>query len=71
MTDPRVTRMADVIVRHSLDLQPGDLVSISGSPLADDLIRETYRAALRAGAHPVVQTQLAGLTEILLSEGSD
>jgi aminopeptidase len=71
MADPRVSRMADVLVRHSLGLQPGDLVVINGSTLAYDLIRETYRAALGAGAHPIVQAQPSGLTEILLNEGSD
>ena len=71
MADPRVQRMADVLVRHSLGLQPGDLVVINGSTLASDLITETYRAALRSGANPVVQTQLPGLTEVLLTEGSD
>jgi aminopeptidase len=71
MTDPRVRRMAEVLVRHSLDLKPGDLVVINGSTLAEDLIRETYRSALNAGAHPVVQMTVPGLSEILLKEGSD
>jgi aminopeptidase len=71
MTDPRVARMANVLVHHSLGLRPDDLVVINGSTLAADLIRETYRLALHAGANPVVQTQLPGLAEILLPEGSD
>lgn len=71
MTDPRVTRMADVLVQHSLSLRPGDLVVINGSTLATDLIRETYRAALSVGANPIVQPQISGLTEILLSDGTE
>lgn len=71
MTDPRVSRMADVLVHHSLSLKPGDLVVINGSTLAEDLIRETYRSALTVGANPIVQTQIPGLSEILLTEGSD
>ena len=71
MADPRVSRMADVLVRHSLGLQPGDLVVINGSTPASDLIRETYRAALIVGAQPVVQSPVSGLTELLLTEGTD
>ena len=71
MTDPRVKRMAEVLVNHSLGLQPGDLVVINSSTLAGDLVREVYRSALGVGAYPVVQTQLPGLSEILLTEGSD
>jgi aminopeptidase len=71
MSDPRVVRMAEVLVQHSLGLRPGDLVVINGSTLAADLIREVYRAALRAGANPLVQMQFPGLAEILLREGND
>jgi aminopeptidase len=69
--DPRIAKMARVLTEHSLSLSPGDTVLISGSLLAADLIRETYRRALVLGAKPIVQTQLSGLTEILLTEGSD
>jgi aminopeptidase len=71
MVDPRISRMAKVLVQHSLGLRPGDRVVINGSTLAADLIRETYRESLKAGAHPVAQVQLPGLTEALLTEGSN
>jgi aminopeptidase len=63
--------MANVLTEYSLGLKPGDLVVISGSTLAADLIREAYRSALRLGANPVVQAQLPGIQEILFADGSN
>jgi aminopeptidase len=71
MADPRIERMADVLIRYSLGIKPGDLVVINGSTLASELIQESYRSALQAGAKPIVQTQIPALSEILLKEGSD
>lgn len=68
--DPRITRMAQVLVQHSLNLKAGDRVVINGSTLAADLIKEVYRESLRAGAFPIVQTQLPGISEIMLREGN-
>lgn len=70
MIDPRVAKMADTIVGYCLDLKPNDTFLIAGPPAAAPLIRETYRAALHAGAHPIVRLSLPGLDEILYAEGS-
>ncbi len=70
MLDPRVSKMADVLVNYCLELKPGDTFLMAGTSLAAPLIRETYRAAFRAGAHPVVRVSLPGLDEILYAEAS-
>ncbi len=70
MLDPRVAKMADVIANYCLELQPGDTFLLAGPTGAAPLLRETYRAALRAGAHPIVRVSLPGLDEILYSEAS-
>ena len=31
MADPRVAKLADVLVRYSIDVQPGQLVVIEGA----------------------------------------
>jgi aminopeptidase len=69
--DPRVERWAQTLVGYCLNVQPGQLVVINSTPLAEPLIVATYREVLRAGAHPVVRLQMAELQRLLLAEGSD
>jgi aminopeptidase len=71
LPDPRIEKMARVIVEYSLGLGPRDLVLIQSEVPGYPLVRETYRAALRAGAFPYTRTELPELAEIRLGEGSD
>lgn len=71
MLDPRIARWAKTLVGYCLDVQPGQVVVITASPLAEPLIAATYREVLRAGAHPIVNAQLPGLNKILLEDGSE
>ncbi len=71
MRDPRVAKHADLLVNYSLGLQAGELVRIDGGTVATPLIQELYRAALRAGAHPVIRTKVDGLDGIFFEEASD
>ncbi len=61
MTDPRVEKLASVLVHYSLELQRGQLVRIRGSALAAPQILALYRTALEAGAHPVVRAGIDGI----------
>lgn len=70
MTDPRLTKMAQVLVHYSLALKEGELCSINTSPLAAPLVREIYREALLAGAHPLIRLNMEGLEELMLRHGS-
>jgi aminopeptidase len=71
MTDPRVDRLADLIVGYSLDLREGDVIRIDGLDLAAPLAVALYRSALAAGAHPYTNLSLDGVLEQLLAIGSD
>jgi len=71
MADLRVERMAQVLVHHSLTIQPGDRLGIRSEPLATPLLEAVTRETLRAGGHPEVFVQPTGVQEILLREGSD
>jgi aminopeptidase len=71
MADPRITRWAQTLVGYCLNIQPGHVVIVNSTSLAEPLIAETYREVLRAGGHPVVKLQLAELNRLLLAEGSD
>ena len=71
MADIRLQKLAKVLVQYSLRLKPGDKLNIMSSDIAAPLIREVYREALRAGAHPETYITIDGLGEILLREGND
>lgn len=71
MRDPRLDKLANVLVTYSVAVRPGDLVRISGAPLAEALVLALYREVLAAGGHPVVRMAPEECHEALLREGSD
>jgi len=71
MSDPRVSRLAQVLVQYSLDLQPGDQFVLRTSPLAEELNLEVYKEAILAGAHVTLQVGLPGAAEIFFKSASD
>lgn len=71
MTDPRVEKLAKVLVQYSLKIRPDDLFRITGPALATPLIAAVYREALAAGAHPFVRVGLEGLDEIYFKGASE
>ena len=62
MTDPRVAKLADLLVNYSLELQPGQIVRLDGGTVAAPFVRELYREALRAGANPRTRVEVEGST---------
>jgi aminopeptidase len=71
MNDPRYERLAELVLAHSLDLQPGQVLRIQGSTAAAPLILALHRAAIRRGAHAYAAVDLEVLKQILVAEGSD
>ena len=71
MSDPRVARLAELLVNYSLALEPGQLVRIDGNTVAAPLITELYRHALRAGALPRTRVEVEELEGIALSEATE
>jgi aminopeptidase len=54
MSDPRVKRLAKILVNHSLGVKRGETVLIgSSSELAKPLVLEVFREVLAAGGHPL------------------
>ncbi len=62
MNDPRVDRMAQVLVNYSTNIQPGDRLLVEAEPEAEPLVRSLYREILLAGGHPHSLISLAGFT---------
>ena len=71
MSDPRVAKLADLLVNYSLELRPGQIVRIDGMTVAAPLVTEVYRHALRAGANPRTRIEVEGLDAIAVNESSD
>jgi aminopeptidase len=71
MMDPRVAKLADLLVNYSLELAPGQIVRLDGGAVAAPFIRELYRAALRAGANPRTRVEVEGIDVIAVGEASE
>jgi aminopeptidase len=71
MIDPRVTRLANVVVNYSTAVKPGETVRIGGTLGSEPLLREVYREVLRAGAHPFVRMRLTDEDYWFYREASD
>lgn len=71
MVDSRISKLAKVLVNYSLKLAKGDFFLIEGFSVSEPLMREVYREAILAGAHPYITTHLDGIHEIHFKLGSD
>jgi aminopeptidase len=71
MSDPRVEKLAQVLVNYSLEVQPGQKIVLSGHHETRPLMVAMYREVIRAGGHPYVRWQDSDMQEILLKEGND
>ena len=52
MTDPRIEKLADVLVNYSTAVRRDERVVIQGSMLAAPLLQAVYTKVLQAGGHP-------------------
>ncbi len=64
-------KYAELLVHYSLELRQGEKLLIVSTPLAEPLILEVFRKALRVGAHPETWISLNGVTRALYDEGNE
>jgi len=69
--DPRVKKLAKVLLNYSLKLKKGQLFKIQGEVVAMPLINAAYEEAVRLGAHAYTQIIIPHSREILLKHGSE
>jgi aminopeptidase len=55
LKDPRIEALAQILVRYSTKVQPGDVTVIQSTTIAEPLLQAVYEEVLRAGGHPVFQ----------------
>jgi aminopeptidase len=71
MQDPRVDKLAEVLINYSLAVKKGDLMIIQATDVAAPLIRASFREAIKAGAHVTTRVVLDGLAEIFYKEANE
>jgi aminopeptidase len=68
--DPRLTRLADVLCRYSLEVGEGDTVLVTGPVVAQPLFVELVKRITEAGAHPMVRPHLERADAAILREAT-
>lgn len=71
MRDPRLDKLADVLVSYSAKVKPGDLVAITGDPIAFPGVRAVYERVLKAGGHPFWVPKSDDLLESFYAHATD
>ncbi len=70
MRDPRLEKLASVIVHYSAGVKPGQLVRISSHVPGLPLVSEVVRHVLAAGGYPMVRVNYEEYEELLLAHGN-
>lgn len=71
MADPRIEKLAQVLVHYSLDLKPGEQIQIRTHPIAEELTLAIYEQVIKAGGYPFVIVNQPGLEEIFYKYAND
>ncbi len=71
MPDPRVTRLAHVLVDFSIDVQPNERVAISAPTLAAPLVEAVFLRVLERGGFPHLLLALPGLDSLFFNHAND
>ena len=71
MTDPRIAKLASVLVHYSLEIKPGDFLNLGAQVPAEPLALAVYTEALKAGAHVHWQVTFPESKEIFLRNASN
>jgi len=69
--DPRVKKLADILVNHSIKVKKGEYIIVSGGTEAEELMKEIYRLILKKGAYPSMKVSLPGTDYIYYKNASN
>ncbi|GAB2722559.1 aminopeptidase [Paenibacillus thermoaerophilus] len=70
MVDPRLTKLADVLVNYSTRVQPGEHVLIEAIGIDRPLVKELIKKVRAAGGHPYVNLRHPEITRQLLLDAT-
>ncbi|MCX6833910.1 MAG: aminopeptidase [candidate division Zixibacteria bacterium] len=68
--DPRVRKLANLLINYSLQLKKGQLFKIKGEYVAMPLMQAAFEEALAIGANPYIEVICPEATEAMLKRGS-
>lgn len=71
MRDPRLDKLAGVVVGHCARVAPGDLVAIVAEPACTEGVEAVFEAVLKSGAHPSFHPRAERLQQITLMHAND
>lgn len=71
MADPRIAKLASILVDYSLNVKKGEVIKISSGIEAQDLTLECAKLILKKGAYPRIDIQLPGYSYIYYKYASD
>ncbi len=71
MRDPRLDKLARVLVEYSTGIKPGELVRLGGAPVSIPLLEALYEAVIKAGAHPFVKCTPETLSNIFFDHANE
>lgn len=71
MTDPRVDKLADILVNYSIKVKPRDWVAVMANVQALPLARAVIKHVLRAGGQPTHFLADDEIDEVVFREASD
>ena len=71
MSDPRIEKLARVMVEYSAPVRQGDKVVIQGAPVSQPLLLAIYREVLQHSGHPLLLPILPGAEDLFYCFASD
>jgi aminopeptidase len=71
MPDPRVKKLAEVLVHYSLELRPSQQLNLRTTPLGEELALAVYAEAVKVGAHVFPQISLINSEEIFFKYATE
>ena len=71
MTDPRYTKLAELLVKYSTTLKKGEKVLVDAIDIPDEFSVELMRAIRRAGAIPLIEVRHGRVSREILRETSE
>ena len=71
MLDPRIGKLADLLVDYSADVQPDQKILVWGPDTASSLLKEVYERVLRKGSEPFLLVEMPWEIRSTLENSSD
>ena len=70
MADPRIEKLAELLVSYSVSVKPDDKVAILSPNVAQPLTNAIFARVLQAGGHPIIMPRSMDTIELLYRYGS-